>query len=312
MLKKKIVVVSLLAVVFVGSAGYFTYQRYQQIKIKRLALEKKKALWQALERALSQEVSRFQGEAGVILKDLDMDWQIAVNKTKSFPSASLAKIPIMASCFYAVFQGKIKLQDELILKERHKVLGSGTLKTMAAGRRVSIENLIERMITESDNTATNMLIELLGYEYMNSCFKEFGLKDTSLARKMMEFKLRRKGVENYTTAGDVALLLEKMYRKEVINAEFSERCLSLLKQQKIKDRIPALLPPEVVIAHKTGLERHVCHDAGIVFSPGGNFLLCVLTSHTDKTSKRAKEFIARLAFEAYRYFTEFTMEEHTI
>lgn len=312
MLKKKIVIISLLVVVSVGCAGFLSYQRYQEIKLRRLELERKKALWKTLELTMSQEVSHFQGEAGVILKNLDTGWQIALNKVKSFPSASLAKIPIMASCFYAVFQGKIKLQDELILKQRDKVLGSGMLKTIAPGSRFSIDSLIERMITESDNTAANMLIELLGFEYLNSCFKKFGLKDTSIARKMMEFSLRKKGVENYTTAEDVALLLEKMYRKELINAVFSERCLSLLKQQKIKDRIPARLPPEVVIAHKTGLERHVCHDAGIVFSPDGNFLICVLTSHTDKTSKRAKEFIAKLALEAYRYFEEFTMEEHTI
>jgi beta-lactamase class A len=118
---------------------------------------------------------------------------------------------------------------------------------------------------------------------------------------MMAFDERRKGVENYITAQDMALILEKIYRREFINRQVSERCLGLLLAQKVNDRIPKKLPAQTPVAHKTGLERFVFHDAGIVFTAHGDFLICVLT-RTDAGSKKAKNFIADLAlamFESY-------------
>ena len=89
-----------------------------------------------------------------------------------------------------------------------------------------------------------------------------------------------------------------MYNRTFVNAQVSGQCLALLKLQKVKDRIPRRLPENVVVAHKTGLERLVCHDAGIVFTPNGDFLICVLTK-SKASYKSSKEFIARIA--AYTY-----------
>lgn len=306
-MRKRLIIALLLAAALISSltVGYIVYCRYQELKARRLMLEKRKACWENLARDITNETSRFKGKAGIIIKDLEMNWQIELKKDKLFPSASLAKIPIMASCFYAVLKGKIKLDDTLALKQNDKVSGSGTLKDMPAGSILRVENLIERMISESDNTAANMLISLLGFDYLNSCFKEFGLMNTNLARKMMDFRLRKDGMGNYTTAKDCAFLLEKIYRGELINFAVSKRCLDLLKRQKVNDRIPAKLPLGIAAAHKTGLERFVCHDTGIIFAARGNFLICVLTKHTDKNSRRAKDFIADIALAVYNYSEQF-------
>jgi beta-lactamase class A len=154
------------------------------------------------------------------------------------------------------------------------------------------------MVTRSDNTAANLLIDLLGRKYLNAYFKRIGLRNTNLSREMMDFKYRKKGIENYTTSKDVSVLLEKMYKGTFINATVSRQCLALLKRQKVKDRIPRKLPRDVVVAHKTGLERSVCHDAGIVFTSNGDFLICVLTK-SKAGFGTSKEFIARIA--AYTY-----------
>ncbi|TBR19406.1 serine hydrolase, partial [bacterium] len=100
---------------------------------------------------------------------------------------------------------------------------------------------------------------------------------------------------------DMAKLLEDIYRGRVIDKSVSLKCLDILKRQKMRDRIPKYLPPDTVVAHKTGLENGVCHDAGIVFTPAGDFLICVLTRHTDKTARDAKYLIARIAKDAYDY-----------
>ena len=127
------------------------------------------------------------------------------------------------------------------------------------------------------------------------------MANTNLSRKMMDFSERRAGIENCTTADDIAYILDKIYHQELINNDISKKCLGLLKLQKIKDRIPAKLPPDTVVAHKTGLERGICHDAGIVFTDKGNFLICVLTRHKNKTSRLAKKFIAQISFLTYKY-----------
>lgn len=281
------------AIIIISAALYF----YQQVKQREVILEKRKETFAALNKVLEDDLIRFKGEAGIVIIALNTNLDISFNKNRLFPSASLVKVPIMLACFKAAREGKINLKDNLTLSSSYKVSGSGILKTMPSGSAVSIEKLIEHMITDSDNTATNMLIGLLGFDYLNKSFKGFGLKNTNLSRKMMDFISRKHGVENYTTAEDMAYILEMLYRKRFLSKDISERCLTLLKQQKLNDRIPARLPSDTVVAHKTGLERKVCHDAGIVFA-GGDFLVCVLTKNAEN-SKTAKEFIAGVAQDSY-------------
>ena len=157
------------------------------------------------------------------------------------------------------------------------------------------------MITRSDNTAANILINKLALDELNRYFLKFGLKHTNLSRKMMDFKSRKEGIENYTTAGDMADIMEELYRGRFINPKVSKECLEMLAEQKINDRIPKKLPPEIIVAHKTGLEHGVCHDAGIVYTSKGNFLICVLTKHEYPTARPTKRLISCLSLLTYNY-----------
>lgn len=274
---------------------------YSQAEKQRARFEEKKARWLALEQAIRKEARNFRGKSGIVIKDLETNWQIAFNKEKLFPSASLVKIPIMAAVFQAGQNGKIGLQKKIKLKTSDKISGSGQLKNMPVGSEYSVEELVKLMITSSDNTATNMLIELLGFPYLNSSFKEFGLRHTNLSREMMDFDERKNGVENYTTAADISYILEKIYRNKLCNSFVSQKCMGLLLKQKAHDRIPAKLPRGTVVAHKTGLEAMVCHDAGIVFAPKGNVLICVLTKGA-ANSRVSKKYISNIALEVYNSY----------
>jgi beta-lactamase class A len=306
MSKNKIFLLAL-ALVGLGLAGYFSYKGcgayWRQSKREAELLAKKKAAWASLKKILGKQVADFKGEAGVIIEDLSQGWEISLNKDKLFPAASLVKIPIMAACFYAQAEGKISLKDKLVLKTSAKAPGSGVLKNMPAGSSITVDRLIELMIAQSDNTASNMLIDLLTPDYLNTFFKREGLKNTNLARKMMDFKHRKIGVENYTTAEDISRLLERIYRREFLNSAISDKCLAMLLRQKLRDRIPRKLPQDVPVAHKTGLERNVCHDAGIVFTPGGHFLVCVFTK-SKNGSRQVKEFIANISLYIYNNYQQ--------
>jgi beta-lactamase class A len=286
----------------VSFLGCKTYSAYNETKTKRLALKRKKAAWDSLSRSLEKTVLNFKGQVGIVVKDLDTNWEIAFNKDTAIPSASLVKIPIMLSCYYAAQEGRISLTDTISLRGSEKVPGSKVLGDAPAGSVFSIQDLLEPMITESDNTATNVLIDTMGFDALNSYFKKIGLKNTNLSRKMLDFKERREGVENYTTAREMAYLLEALYHKRFLNKDVSEKCLRLLGQQKVNDRIPRGLPQGTAVAHKTGLENYICHDVGIVFTGKGDFLICVLVRHSDRFAKPTKRFISRLSSLAYNYY----------
>lgn len=299
-------------IVALSASVLFLVQRYyfqsHEAKKQKALFEKRKIAWDALRQKLANEIIQFKGEAGIVVKDLQANLEIYHNKDKLFPSASLAKIPIMAACFLAAEEGRLKLDRQVALKESDKLAGSGTLKNTRSGTTFTVEELIGLMIYDSDNTAANILTNMVGIGYLNNSFKAFGLKNTELSRKIADYKSRDAGLENYTTAEDMALILEKIYRRVLVNKNISEKCIKLLKMQRISDRLSKYLPIETLVAHKTGLERGICHDTGLVFTGEGDFLICVLTKHSNSNSALSKEFIAKTALLTHKYIEQINTE----
>ena len=277
---------------------------YSEAKSTRLELERQRTVWNNLKEELQRETAAFSADVAIAVEDLNSGWTIFINEEELFPAASIVKIPIMLVAFSAAAEGRIDLEDKLTLKAALRVGGSGTLKNQPAGIKLGVSELIGLMVSISDNSATNMLIDYLGYDYLNQRFRELGLKNTNISRMMMDFESRARGIENFTTAADLAFILREIYHARAISRAYSEMSLEILKLQKVGDRIPANLPEDISIAHKTGLERGICHDAGIVFTPYGDFIICVLVRHTYKTAQEPKRFIARIAQRVYDYYQQ--------
>jgi len=257
--------------------------------------------WEANSANILKRISNLRGEAGIVVEDLETGWTFIHNEDQPFPAASLVKIPILVACFKAAEEGRLDLSEKHVLRRQDRVGGSGVLRRMRNGRSFTYSQLIDYMVTESDNIACNILIDRLGFDYINQVFEELGLEKTRLNRKMIDFAARDQGVENYTTAAEMTGLLDRIYHRRCFSAEISERCLAVLKRQKINDRLPRYLPKEVTVAHKTGLEKEVCHDAGIVFTPSGDYIITVLV-HTWSGPGSAKIFIGRLSSYFYEIF----------
>ena len=299
--RKKIILIIALSFALIPS-GIFYYNAYRKDAAHKMeAIEARAASWARLKEYIRRATKGYKGDVAIVIKDLGMNWQIESNKDMPIPSASLVKIPVMMAYFCAAEEGKLKLSDTIELKQSDKTEGSGILKNACPGSDCKIEDLMRLMITQSDNTAANVLINRFGLDELNRYFVKFGLKNTNLSRKMMDFKLRKEGVENYTTAGDMANILEELYSGRFVNQKVSKECLEMLSEQKINDRIPKKLPHDVIVAHKTGLENGVCHDVGIVYTPKGNFLICVLTKHEYTTARPTKRLISRLSLLTYNY-----------
>jgi len=199
------------------------------------------------------------GRIGISIKALDSGRTISYNSSSVFDIASVIKIVVMAGAYSAIetFPGKFTPED-----------------------RARIDVLTLRMIRVSDNVARHELVKMLqdkfGNDYFYNYCKKTGLANTSL---------------KCSSPGDVALLLEKLYKSELFrNPDMSRKCIDLLKQNILDNRIPRYLPAEIQknIAHKTGTAFYnnnywglkiVCHDTGIVYSPKGDFIICVMIEY---------------------------------
>lgn len=258
------------------------------------------AHWMELNQKINFQIKHFPGTAGVVIKDLKRGWTIECNSDKLFPSASLVKIPLMVAVYDAHVNGRVSLDEAIALERKFKAAGSGTLKFAKSGTKLTVRQLIYKMITESDNTATNMLTDILGLDYYNSFFMKLGLTRTNFSRMIMDLRKRNRGVENYTTPQDMANLLQMIYERKLTG---SDEMLEILKSQKINDRLAIAIPPEWSIGHKTGLMNNSCHDVGIVFAPTSDYLICALTSDI-RNFRRAKSFISEISHLTAMYYSD--------
>jgi beta-lactamase class A len=153
---------------------------------------------------------------------------------------------------------------------------------------MKVSDALEQMVTVSHNYAALLLAAKVRLANVANFLASNGFASSQL------------GEPPRTTAADIALFFEKLYRHEIVNASSSERMLKLLKAQKLNNKIPRYLPPDIVIAHKTGELNAFSHDAGIVYTPKGDYIIVVLTESDDPIG--AAESIARLSEAVYAYF----------
>jgi beta-lactamase class A len=146
-----------------------------------------------------------------------------------------------------------------------------------AGLELTLEDLANLMITVSDNTASNMLIEALGVDRINTRLAELGLEKTRLGRKFYDFEARDRGLDNWIAADEMADLLTAIERRQIVSPDACETMLAIMRRQQFTDRLPKLLPPDTPVANKTGTITGVCHDAGVIYSPAGPLVVAAFT-----------------------------------
>lgn len=190
-----------------------------------------------------------------------------------FESASLVKLPILVELYRRAEAGELKLTEEMVLEARFRVEGSGILKNQPGGTRWSLEKLARLMVAESDNIATDMLLERLGLDTLTPAMRKLGLQDTTVERTIFDFGAIDAGRDNRTSAADTALLLEKLGKGELPG---SQAMLAILETTRRRDMLPARLPQGVKVAHKTGELTGVLHDAGLITTPEGRYVLVLL------------------------------------
>ncbi len=255
--------------------------------------------YEKLKREIEQEIKQFPGTTSVIFCDLATGKKIEINPDEVYESASLVKLPIMVEIYNAIDRGKLKSDSKIELKDSYKVGGSGILKNKPAGSQWRIKQLTELMITQSDNTATDMLIDLVGMKAVEKTAKELGMTKTTLQRKIFAFEEIDRGRDNYTTPGDMLQLLKEIYGGEKLKREHCDEMLQMLKKQKRNSMLPLGLPKDAVCAHKTGSLLGILHDVGIVYPPKGNPYIIILMAKNVTNENHGKSVFADVSKKIY-------------
>ena len=253
--------------------------------------------WENLENRLSQ----LPGNISFVYQNLVTGQKYTYQEQKPHLAASIIKLFLMAAVFDIVKEGKIRFEDMVTVRRADCVPSCGVLTYLPEEQRVTVRDLVELMIIVSDNTAANLLFDLVGSEKLADFIRDgLGMKQTVFRRKMFDAKSAAKGIENYVTAEDAAILLEKIYKKELVSPEASEEMYRILTHQRLNGKIPFRLhtwKPQPVIAHKTGEDSGITHDVGIIEGKEP-FILCFLGSNTDVPEY--ERFMADTAMEIYQ------------
>ena len=274
----------------------------------------KKAL-KTLQSDIEKELSGKKGTFAVAFKDLKTGRHINIKDKETFHAASTMKTPVMIEVYKQAGEGKFSLNDSIELKNEFKSIVDGSSFSLDStddsefelykhiGEKRTIAALLYQMIIVSSNFATNLIIQKVGAENVTQSMRELGAKDIQVLRGVEDNKAFEKGLINTTTAHDLALIFEKIAKGEAVSAEASQEMINILLDQKFNEIIPALLPPGVKVAHKTGSITHVHHDSGIVILPDGRKYVLVLLSKDWEDEKQTIQTMANISLLVYKYVT---------
>lgn len=230
------------------------------------------------ESAIQKQIASSGADVAVYFRTLDGTAQWSSRAGEPFHAASTMKIPVMIELFHQVQQGKLKLDDTLLIKNEFHSIVDGSIYTLSAdddsestlyhseGQTRTLRQLCDLMITVSSNFATNLMIEKLGVENIRTTVHQLGADGMNVLRGVEDSKAFEKGLNNTTTATGLGVLLQAIAGGKAVDPESSRQMVEILEQQKFNEGIPAGLPSGILVAHKTGEITKIHHDAAIVYA----------------------------------------------
>lgn len=239
----------------------------------------------------------FPASSAVEVMDLATGYHIGYNAAAAMPAASTIKVPVMVEVFRQLEEGRFDLTHRMTLLESDKDYGSGELCDMPAGTTYSVSDLLSKMIDISDNTATNMLIRLVGLQNINREMADLGLRHTRLLGDVRTDTWSvRTSLES--SPADMVRLLAMMARRQLVDDWSSNEMISILEGDQINTLLPEPLPQGIEIAHKTGSFFDTLNDVGIVYG-AQPYVIAVMTTHLPSLDM-GRAFIHALSLAAFQ------------
>ncbi len=259
-----------------------------------------KVVHEKTEAKLREIAGSVRGVMGVSVFDLTSGERFAINENLLFPQGSAIKIPILMEVYKQASEGKFKLTDLRWVDKQHQVGGSGILQELGDHTsQLSLCDLGILMIVLSNNTATNMLIDLVGMENVNKTLSLLGLTQTRLQRRMINPAASGRGEENLSTPAEATRIMEILYRGEFLNRQTCDDILEILKKQK-SGGINSGLPANISVAFKPGGIAGVSTEWAIVYLKERPYVVVVMENYA--MGNEAGAAMKEISHTLYDYF----------
>jgi beta-lactamase class A len=240
-----------------------------------------------LDSVIKAKIAGFQGRVSIYAKNLQTGATYSLDGADAVRTASTIKLAIMAECFFERAEGKLNFDQQLELTTAGKVTGSGVLDELSSGVKLPIRDLIHLMIVVSDNTATNLILNRVSGEAVNTRMASLGLTETRVMRNILGAGAKPTGFtqegrkpENAkwgtgrSSPREMVTLLDMLYRGKLVDKAASDEMLAILKRQQLHSGIARDLP-NLTVASKSGALDHLRSDVGIVYTPKGDVAMAI-------------------------------------
>ena len=274
-----------------------------------------------LEQQVLQITEAAEGDYAVAFIDAgNPETSLFIDADEWFHAASTMKTPVMIEVYRQAMDGRFDLDDKLVVRNEFVSIADGNTYSLSVDRdsgdalydhlesELSIRELVYSMIVRSGNLATNIVIEHVGAENVNRAMADMGAEGIRVLRGVEDMAAFRAGMNNEVTARGLAMMYLRLAEGSILDETYRNQVLSVLKDQHFRDMIPALLPEDVTVAHKTGWITGVRHDSGIVFLPDGRAYVLVILSKNVPDRADANRTGAEISRRIYDFMSEETAE----
>lgn len=248
-------------------------------------------------RDIRPEIERMAAELGgtvsVAVRDIRNAFDFSFVEDAKVYSASTIKIAVLVEAVKRLSEGKVTLDTEFTLAD-DRTPGSGVLRYMHGGMKLTFHDAMVLMIITSDNHATNMLIDFLTPEAITATMRGFGYKSTEVQRRIFDYEAMDRGLFNWIAAGEIADLSKRIYTKTAIGGEWDELALKIMGWNLDKERLRLLLPEDARIANKPGEQENTMHDGGVIWTDDFVYSICI-ASHGWQCRSDAFMTIAKIS-----------------
>ena len=227
-------------------------------------------------------VASFKGKVTLYAKNLDTGETYALNADERVRTASTIKIAVMIEAFARVNEGKAKWTDEVVLTKEKKVSGSGILSELSDGLHLTLRDAVNLMMMLSDNTATNLVLDVLTTDAVNARMESLAFKNIKINRKVMSGGESQAGKDpenkkyglGFATPHEMVLVMEKLERGEIINPAVSKEMIDLMKREQARYAIGRSLW-DLPLASKYGALDRLRSAIGIIYSKKGKIAMAI-------------------------------------
>ncbi|MCK4560132.1 MAG: serine hydrolase [Calditrichia bacterium] len=267
-----------------------------------------------LEKRLKKYIDNKEALVAVSFQDTDQQFYFGINDTISLHAASTMKVPVMMEVFRQSESGRYSMEDSLTIRNEFRSIIDNSLFSLdigedsgdrlysMIGKKESIRSLVNEMITYSGNLATNLLIDRVEAKNVQMFMESLGAKDIQVLRGVEDLKVYRAGKNNTTTAKDLAIIFQAIYDGKYWSEKSRKDMLDILFDQHLRKKIPAKLPADVKVAHKTGSITKIDHDSGIIYPKEYSPYILVVLTRGFEDHKEAQDCIAGISQIVYEWY----------